>query len=104
MLFDDEPGGDCCLLVEGAAWQLKDTIAVTAVKMVMVSFPCPFVQGPQGRMIDRLEPPLIDQEFEVAVDRGLIERFHQSAPLVEDLLNAQGTILNKENLFDRCSL
>lgn len=104
MLFDDKPLGGSRLLVEGATGEFKNPIAVMTMKMMMMPLPGPLVQGAHGRMTDRFEPALLDQELEVAVDRGLIERFHPGPTLLEDFLDPQGSIRNAEDFFYCCSL
>jgi hypothetical protein len=104
MRFDDKPFGGSSLLVEGAAGKFENPVAVVTVKMMVMALAGALVQGPQGRVVDLLEPALVDQQFEVAVDRGLIERFDHGAAMLEDFLNPQGPFLNLEDLLDGCAL
>jgi len=104
MLLDDKTLGGRGLLVEGAAGEFKNPVAVMTMEMMMVPLAGPLVQGAHDRMTDRFEPALLDQQLEVAVDRGLIERFHPGPALLEDFLDPQGPIRNAEDLFYCCSL
>ena len=104
MVFDDKPLGGCCLPIHWASGQLEDPVAAVAVEMMMVSLAGALVKGTHGRVIDLLEPTFIDQQLEVAVDCGLIERFHLGAAKAENLLDSQGPVLVEEDLFDGGSL
>jgi hypothetical protein len=104
MLFYDKPLGGGGLLVEGATGEFKNPIAVMTMEMVMVPLAGPLVQSTHGRMTERFEPALFHQQLEVAVDRGLIERFNPGPTLPENFLDPQGPIRNAEDFFYCCSL
>ncbi len=104
MVLDDEPLRRRCFRIEGTTGQLEHPVAAVAVEMMMVSLAGALVERAHGGVIDLLEPPLVDQQLEVAVDCGLIERFHLGATKAENLLDSQGPILVEEDLFDGGSL
>jgi hypothetical protein len=61
VIFDHKALGCVCVVIERASGQLIDTIAATAVKMVVMAFAAPFVQRSHGGMVDLNEPAFIEQ-------------------------------------------
>jgi len=78
VVFDDKPIGSCVLL-QGAAWKLKGTVALTAMKVVVMRPSVSFIQSPKRWMGNPFQPPVIDKKLEIPVDRCLVERLHELA-------------------------
>jgi len=101
VIFDHKALGCGCVVIEGTSGQLVDTVAATAVKMVVMTFAAPLVQRPHGGMADLGEPSFVEQQFEVSVDGGQVEGGNLSAGILEYLVDTQWAILVKECLLYR---
>gem|GEM_PF-4215257 len=55
-------------------------------------------------MVDLLEPPFFNQEFQVTIDRRLIQGFHNFSATPKDFLDSQWPVLLPEDLLYRRSL
>lgn len=69
MVFHNKPIGSYALFFQSAAGKLKDTFTLTAIKVVVMVLSGSFIQRPKRWMGDPFQPPFIDQQFEVAIDR-----------------------------------
>ena len=90
VILDEESGGGSFLLVEGATEQIVCPIAHAAMKMVVVSLPrsarttCRATDGtPAGA------PAVLQQQLDVPIDGGLIERLHDQPPAFQNFLDAK---------------
>lgn len=104
MILDDKTFGHGFLFVQGATRQLVYPIATVAMEVMVMAFIRTFVQGSQNGVVDLLEPALTDQEFEIAVDRRLIERSDLGATSLKNFVNGHGAVLIVEYLFDGSAL
>lgn len=73
--------------IQGATGQFENTVAGTAVKMVVMFLIRSFVQRACLGMMYRHEPSALHQELEIAVDGGLVERFHHVPAGFKNFLN-----------------
>jgi hypothetical protein len=78
VVFHDKPIGSCVLL-QGAAGKLKGTVALSAMKVVVMRPSGAFIQSPERWMGDPFQPSVIDKKLEIPVDRCLVERLHELA-------------------------
>ena len=104
MAFYDEASRSRFLLLQGAAGELEETVAGPASKMMVMFFPGSFIQGAQPRLVDLFQPPLLHQQFQVAIDRCLIQGRYDPAPRLQDFINSQRAVVPLKNLLDRISL
>lgn len=88
------------LFIQRTTRKLEQTITGPALKMVVMFFPGSFVERPQSRPVDLLEPPLLHQQFQVAIDGRLIQRFHALPPCLQDFINSQRPVVLPEDLLD----
>ena len=100
VILDEKSGGGGFLLVEGAAGQIVYPIAHAAMKMVVVSLPGPLVQRAERRMVHLPEPAVLQQQLDVPIDGGLIERLHDQPPAFQNFLDAKRPVLLAKHLLD----
>lgn len=104
MVFHNESFRGGLLFLQGASRQFINPIARMAMKVVVVGLVGEFIKGPEGRMADLPEPAAFHEQFQVSVDRCLVEGFHHSAAVGQNIFNAQGSVLLLEDLFDGAAL
>lgn len=88
----------------GTTGQFKGAVTLTAMEVVVMSLAGTFVQGPEGGVGDAPEPAVVNEDFEVAINRGLVEGLDHFTSIGQDLGHSQWSILLQEDLFDGCSL
>jgi hypothetical protein len=76
MIFHDKSIGGCVLL-QGAAGKLKGTVALAAMKVVVMRPSGAFIQSPESGRGDPFQPPVIDKKLEIPIDRRLVERLYE---------------------------
>ena len=74
------------------------------MKMVVMSLLRPFINCPQLRVVNDPQPPFLDQEFDIPVNCGLVQRLHRGSADLEDFFNPQRPILLPEDVFNGISL
>lgn len=104
MVFDDESLGCRRLLIERTAGQLKDPVAVVAVKVVMMPLACALEERTRDRVVDLFEPAFVDQQLKIAIDRGPVKGSRQNAAEPKDLVDPQGAVFIEKDLFNGVSL
>ena len=67
--FNDKPIGGCAFFLQSTTGKLKDTFALTAMKMMMMPLAGSFIQDPKRWVGDSVQPPFIYQKLEIPVDR-----------------------------------
>jgi hypothetical protein len=72
VIFHDKSIGDCVLL-QGAAGKLKGTVALTAMKVVVMRPSGAFIQCSESGMGDPFQPPVSDKKLKIPIDRCLVE-------------------------------
>jgi hypothetical protein len=104
MTFSDKAWRSGLPFIQGATGQLEKTVAGTAVKMVVMFLIRSFVQRACLGMMYRHEPSALHQELEIAVDGGLVERFHHVPADFKNFLNPQRPVLPEKHLLNSISL
>ena len=69
MVFNNKPIGSYAFFLQSTAGKLKDTLAFTAMKVVVMPLSGSFKQSSKGWMGNPFQPPFIGKEFEIPVDR-----------------------------------
>jgi hypothetical protein len=87
VVFHNKPIGCCFLFFQGAAGKFKGPVAFTAMKVVVMPLSRAFIQSPERRMGDSFQPPVIDENFEIPIDRCLVEGLHELAAVCENLIH-----------------
>jgi hypothetical protein len=82
VVFHDKPIGSCVLFLQSAAGDLKGTVTLAAMKVVVMPLSGAFIQSPERWMGDPFQPPVIDKKLEIPVDRRLVERLHELATIL----------------------
>ena len=90
--------------IQGAAWQLVDAIAAVAMKMVMMPPAGALINRAQTGMLHLGEPAAFNQEFQVAVHRGLVQAGYQEAAMFQNVFQAKRPTGIAENLLNRLAL
>ena len=100
MILDDEARGRGLLFVQGAARQIIDAVAQAAMEMMMVSLARALVKRPERGVVDLPQPAVFEQQLEIAVDGGLIERLDQQSPAFQYFFDAERPVPFAEHLLD----
>jgi hypothetical protein len=82
MSLHNKSVGCCFILIQGTAREIKGAVALTAMKVVVMSLSGAFIQSPERWMGDPFQPPVIDKKLEIPVDRCLVERLHELAAVL----------------------
>jgi hypothetical protein len=102
--FGDKTRRRGVLFVQGAPWQIKEMIAGTAVKIMVMGFAGSFIKNSQLGMFDDSKPPGCHQKFQVSIDGGLIQRPDPFTARLQDFLNPQGPVFLQKNFLNGISL
>jgi hypothetical protein len=102
--FRDKPWRNGTVIVEGASLNFIHSVAGSALEMVMVFFAGYLIKRTQLRSIDSFQPSGFNKEFQIAVDGGLIQRFHRPAAHLQYFVNTQRSIIVSENFLNGCPL
>ncbi len=100
MAFREKTLWRCLLFVQRTARELENPVAHTAMKVMMVPFPCPFIEDPERRMVESQEPALFQEELYVSIDGGLVQGRDSFTPCPEDLLDSQRPVQLPEYLLN----
>ncbi len=73
MPFNGETLWNRFLFVQSASRQFVNPVAAMTMEMMVMAFPCPFIQRAEQGVTDRLDCALIHKQLEGTIDRGLIE-------------------------------
>ena len=76
MVFRNKTRRGCDCFSKRTAEEIKNAIASAASEMMMVVLYGPFVERTYCRHVDLLEPTCSDQNFDVAINRRLVEGNH----------------------------
>jgi hypothetical protein len=74
------------------------------IEIMVMSFPRPFIKSAQVRVVDHPQPPGLNQKFEIAVHRRLVERFHCFPADLQDFTHPKRSIFQQKNLPNCISL
>ena len=92
------------LFVESTTGYFEKPVALPALEVMVVLFSCPFIERTAPRSVDFLQPTLFNQDFQVAIDRCLIQRLDCPAAGFEDFIDVQRPVYISENLLNRIPL
>jgi hypothetical protein len=90
--------------IQGAPRQIKEIIARTAVKIMVMRLAGSFIEDPQLGVFDNAEPSGCNKQLQVSIDGGLIQRFDPFTACLQDFLNPQGPIFPQKNILNGISL
>ena len=71
----------------------------TGIRKGGMRFSGALVKGAEVRMVEAFQPAVLHQHLDIAIHRRRVERFHEAAPLVDDLAHRQRPVVLPENLF-----
>jgi hypothetical protein len=104
MAFRDESGRGRALFVESAPVNFEKPFTGSAMEMMVMLLAGPFVERTPLRRVDLLQPPLFDQDFQIAVDSCLVQGSDRSAPDLQNFMDTQGPVNLPEDFLDCVSL
>ncbi len=90
--------------VSGAGMYVKHALAGAALKVVVVAVAGQLVAGSCAGQVYRANLGVVQQSFEIAVDRGQRQAWHPSLGLVQNLLRQQGPASYRQGLMNRRTL
>ncbi|OPY69974.1 MAG: hypothetical protein A4E57_00852 [Syntrophorhabdaceae bacterium PtaU1.Bin034] len=100
MIFREKAFWRCLFFVQRTAGELKDPVAYTAMEVMMVSFPRPFIKSSTDWMVESQEPAFFQEELYVSIDGGLVQGRDSFTPCPEDLLDSQRPVQLPEYLLN----
>jgi len=72
VVLDHESFRSRFIFIQCATGKVEDTAADTAMEVMVMSLSRALVQCTENRMVDLSEPPALDQEFQITVNRRLV--------------------------------
>lgn len=99
VVFHNKPFRGCFIFPEGTTREFKGPVAPAAVKVVVMPLPGSFIQSPERRMGHTFQPPVVDENLDVPIDRCLVERLHELAAIFENLVHSQRPLMLPEGLL-----
>ena len=104
MTLGDKAGRGGFPFVQCASGKIENTVARSAVKMVVVFLFGPFIQSAQIRVVDSLDPAAFEQVFKIAVYGCLVEGLDNAAALFEDFFDLERSVFSQKHFSDRIPL
>ena len=92
MTFCDKPFWCSIYFFQRATWELKNLITDAAMEVMMVGFPCFFVECPKIRVIDPQKQSLFQEALYISVDSGSIQCGNTLTTPAQNILDSQGPI------------
>jgi len=69
VVFNNKSIGGSAFFFQSTTGKLKNSVALTAMEMVMMPLSGSLIQSPKRWIRDPFQPPFINQKFEIPVDR-----------------------------------
>jgi hypothetical protein len=69
------------------------------MEVVVMPFSGSFIQSPERWMGYPFQPPLINENLQIPIDRRLVERFHKLAAICKNLIHPQRSFVLAKDLF-----
>ncbi len=89
MTLSEKTAGRCLLLVQCTPREFENPVTDAAMKVMMVFLPGPFIESPQGRVVEPHEPTFFQEELHVPIDGGAVQCRNPLTPRLEDLIDSQ---------------
>ena len=96
----DEAGRCSVFFVETASGYFKKSVTGPALKMMMMFLAGSFVDNTFFKRVYFLEPSFFNQDFQVAIDSGLIEGSDFMTARFKDFMDAERPVYVFENFPD----
>ena len=90
--FGDKAWRRGVFFVQGAPRQIKEMIAGTAVKIMVMGLAGSFIKDSQLGVFDDFEPSGCHQQFQISINGSLIQRLDPFTARPQDFLNPQRSV------------
>ena len=100
MPFNGETLWSRFLFVQSASRQFVNPVAAMTMEMMVMAFPCPFIQRAEQGVTDLGNVPFFHQQFKRPIDGGQVERIHHDSATGKDLLDPQRPVLFVDDLLN----